>query len=136
MREHALSDKMIGSAVCGDSRFHILINRVWKSGACGSGRIHILINRVRPLTDWLTAARAGQTASTFLSFGYCPPQEVLRTAYGDSPCGGHKLCEHALSGKMIGSDACKAGRFHNPIIRVWKSAAYGDSRLYIPSNRV
>jgi len=34
--------------------------------------------------------------------------------------------EHVLSGKMIGSGVCRAGRFHNPIIRVWKSGACGS----------
>ena len=48
----------------------------------------------------------------------CPPQEVLRTAYGDSLPGAQALCEHVLTGKMITSGVCGADRFRVPVIRV------------------
>ena len=118
------------------------------------------------LAKWLSAPRAGLTCSTSPSFGYCPPQEVLRTAYGASPCGTHKPCEHVLAGKLTASAACGTDRFHNSVIRVCPpqevlrtaygaspcgthkpcehvlagkltaSAACGDSRFHIPIIRV
>ena len=64
------------------------------SGACENDRFCIPINRV------------------------CPPQEVLRTAYGDSPCGTHKPCEHVIPGKLICGFAGGKRNFRNPKNRV------------------
>lgn len=50
-----------------------------------------------PLANSFAASRAEFPDFTFLSFGYCPPQEVLRTAYRNSACGGYKLCEYLPS---------------------------------------
>ena len=48
----------------------------------------------------------------------CPPQEVLRTAYGASPCGGYKLCEHVIPGNLIFGFAGGKRNFRNPRNRV------------------
>ena len=48
----------------------------------------------------------------------CPPQEVLRTAYGDTWRGKQRLCEHALAGKLTLSAVCRNGKLHIPRNRV------------------
>ena len=73
---------------------HLLSVKPAFSGVCGADKPHGLAIRV------------------------CPPQEVLRTAYGDSLPGAQALCEHALTGKMITSGVCGADRFRVPVIRV------------------
>ena len=73
---------------------YVLPDKLAGSGACRAGSFPIPINRVHP------------------------PQEVLRTAYGDSPCGNHNMCEHLLSGKLIFSAACGTGSSLIPINRV------------------
>ena len=39
--------------------------------------------------------------------------------------------EHVLPGKIVDNIACRAGRFHCPIIRVWKAPIplYDDNRI-------
>lgn len=71
------------------------------------------------------AACAGLKCFADLSFGYS-------TAYGGSVCGGHNLCEHALSGKLTSGFVCRTDRFCRPINRVLPSAGVdiGGQLLY------
>ena len=62
---------------------HLLFGKLIASGVCGTDRFCSSIIRV------------------------CPPQEVLRTAYGGGTSGKHKLCEYVLSGKIVSSSACR-----------------------------
>ena len=54
----------------------------------------------------------------------CPPQEVLRTAYGGGPCGKHKLCEHLPSARLTDSGAFGDKTSHIPIIRVQRRVQF------------
>lgn len=47
----------------------------------------------------------------------CPPQEMLRTAYGDDLCGQYMMCQHVLTDKIISNFAYKADRFCHFTIR-------------------
>ena len=44
----------------------------------------------------------------------CPPQEMLRTAYGDDLCGQYMMCQHVLTDKIISNFAYGADRFYRP----------------------
>ena len=70
------------------------------------------------LAKRLPTARAKLTSSTIPAIGYCPPQEVLRTAYGASLCGKHSLCRHVLSDKMTASAACNSDSLRYSLVRV------------------
>ena len=48
----------------------------------------------------------------------CPPQEMLRTAYGDDLCGQYMMCQHVLTDRIISNFAYGTDRFYRPPIRV------------------
>ena len=73
---------------------HVLSGRLTSGFVRGIDRFHIPAIRVRP------------------------PQEMLRTAYGDSACGRQRLCEYLPSDKLAVSTACGNSTFHRPAIRV------------------
>ena len=86
--EHVPSDKLTSSFACDSQRTgaHALSDKPVSGVACGIDRFLRPIIRMRP------------------------PQEVLRTAYGDSVCGGHGLCGYVLPGKLASSAACDSQR--------------------------
>ena len=134
------SDKPTANGACGTDNFPIPSIRVWdvlrrSSGAKGQGLF--LIMGASPHTP---------------SLGY--KNGVVQ---GESSCGGHSLCEHVPTDKVIASVACGTGTFPIPSIRVWcvfrrsggqgmcehvltdkptASIACGTDRLRNPANRV
>ena len=106
---------------------HVLFGEIASGFACGKRKTgeHVFTEKIiislrvigttresmYPLTKWLSAPCAELKCFVALSFGY-------RTAYGGNVCGGQRLCEHALSGKLISGFACGAGKFCVPDIRV------------------
>ena len=68
---------------------------------------------------------ARRRSRAILSHGGMAPIPPLyyneRIVREESVCGGQRLCEHVLPGKIADNIARRAGRFRCPIIRVWKT---------------
>ena len=75
--QHVFTEKLIVSPRVALTDYIILLDITPR--AVGTAR-----ESMRPLANELPAARVRLASSAFPTFGYCPPQEVLRTAYGDS----------------------------------------------------